>query len=371
MSTQAARIHAGRVQGVCQDRRREQRSGRRVGAGAGGPGDSAWSASRCAGLTRMGIPIRWLIGQRALGLRVLACREGLDRDVAWAHSIELADPTPWLDGGELLLTTGLRLPATDDACAAYVRRLTDAGVAALGFGSGLTHPQVPQAIVAAAETAGLPVLEVPLPTPFAAITKAVMQRLAELEYEDVVQASRTQPRMTRAALHGGAQAVVRELAVSTGSAVLLLDAAGVVRAAHPPGAAPPAPDLLAELPLGTRWRRPPARGRAGCWPCNASGWGPCPRQARAGRRAAADSRRPSAARSRGVAGRAGGGEAGAPARRAEPRERTVPAHAAGRSRHRTGRPHPPRRCRLPGRGRGACPSPVRWLAAAGVGGRRP
>ena len=27
----------------------------------------------------------------------------------WVHSSELLDPTPWLSGGELLLTTGLQL----------------------------------------------------------------------------------------------------------------------------------------------------------------------------------------------------------------------------------------------------------------------
>ncbi|GGI93710.1 PucR family transcriptional regulator [Streptomyces brasiliensis] len=195
----------------------------------------------------MGVPLRWLLGRSELRLRVLAAREQLDREVLWAHSIELADPVPWISGGELLLTTGLRLPAEADAQQKYVQRLADAGVAALGFGIGLSHDVVPADVVAAAEAAGLPLLEVPLPTPFAAVTKAVMQRLAEQQYEGVVQASRIQPRMTRAALHGGAQAVVRELAVSTGTAVLFLDHEGRTRAAHPAGVPAPAPDVLADL----------------------------------------------------------------------------------------------------------------------------
>src|SRR5689334_3188176 len=108
-----------------------------------------------------------------------------------------------------------------------------------GFGVGLSHGQVPEALLRAAAEAGLPLLEVPLPTPFVAVTKAVMERLAQQRYEGVVQASRIQPRMTRAALHGGAQAVVRELAVSTSTSVVLLDHESKVRAAHPPGAATP------------------------------------------------------------------------------------------------------------------------------------
>lgn len=188
-------------------------------------------------VSAVGVPLGWLTRRQDLGLRVLAGRGGLDRDVVWAHSIELADPAPWLNGGELVLTTGLRLAPDPAACQDYVARLRKAGVTAIGFGIGLSYEQVPEPLVEAAEEAGVPLLEVPLPTPFLAVTKAVMERLAQQQYEGLVQASRIQPRMTRAALHGGAQAVVRELAVSTGTSAVLLEHEGRVRAAHPPGAA--------------------------------------------------------------------------------------------------------------------------------------
>ncbi|WP_369220789.1 PucR family transcriptional regulator [Streptomyces sp. R39] len=187
-------------------------------------------------VSAVGVPLRWLTRQQDLRLRVLAGRGSLDRDVVWAHSIELTDPARWLNGGELVLTTGLRLAPDPAACQDYVARLTKAQATAIGFGIGLSHEQVPEPLVEAAEEAGLPLLEVPLPTPFLAVTKAVMERLAQLQYEGLAQASRIQPRMTRAALHGGAQAVVRELAVSTRTSVVLLDHEGRARAAHPPGA---------------------------------------------------------------------------------------------------------------------------------------
>ncbi|NUT52114.1 MAG: PucR family transcriptional regulator, partial [Saccharothrix sp.] len=55
------------------------------------------------------------VGQlaRELGLAVHV-DVGLDRVVAWAHSTELADPTPFLEGGELLLTTGIALGPPGD-----------------------------------------------------------------------------------------------------------------------------------------------------------------------------------------------------------------------------------------------------------------
>ncbi|MFF2028440.1 PucR family transcriptional regulator ligand-binding domain-containing protein, partial [Streptomyces sp. NPDC058171] len=146
--------------------------------------------------------------------------------------------------GELLLTTGIRLPLTAADRARYLRGLGEAGVAAVGFGTGLSHPEVPEDLVVVADEIGLPLLEIPLPTPFAAVVKRVMNRLAEQEYEAVLRASRAQPRMTRAVIQGGTGATVRELAVATSSTVLLLDLSGRVLEAHP---AQPAEDVLGEL----------------------------------------------------------------------------------------------------------------------------
>lgn len=106
-------------------------------------------------------------------------------------------------------------------------------MAAVGFGTGLSYPEVPADLVAVADEIGLPLIEVPLPTPFAAVVKRVMSRLAEQEYEAVLRASRAQPRMTRAVISGGTAATVRELAIATSATVLLLDVAGRVLESSP------------------------------------------------------------------------------------------------------------------------------------------
>ena len=41
-----------------------------------------------------------------LGLELASGQESAQAHVRWVHSTELLDPTPWLRGGELLLTTG-------------------------------------------------------------------------------------------------------------------------------------------------------------------------------------------------------------------------------------------------------------------------
>ena len=56
------------------------------------------------------------------------------------HISELDDPTPWLRGGDPLLTTGLPLRAGP---AAYVERLADAGLTGLGLGLGFGYDAAP------------------------------------------------------------------------------------------------------------------------------------------------------------------------------------------------------------------------------------
>ncbi|GAA5118324.1 PucR family transcriptional regulator [Haloechinothrix salitolerans] len=194
----------------------------------------------------MALTLRDLVAQRSLDLRVLAGEHALDRKIAWVHPTELADPTEFLDGGELLLTTGLTID--DVSVPDYVRRLVAAGVTGVGFGSGLSHAEVPQALVDAAADQRLPLLDVPHGTPFIAITKAVSAAVAADEYAAVVRTGKGQQELTRTALsRRGAGALVRKLARLVDAWVLLLDGSGEVREAAPTSARTHAEALRAEL----------------------------------------------------------------------------------------------------------------------------
>lgn len=190
-----------------------------------------------------------LVRHSALGLRVLACEDKLDAGVQWAHASELADPVPYLDGGELLLTTGLELPVGDAAAMlGYTSRLAAAGVVGLGFGVGVHHEQVPPALLGAARETGLPLLEVPQHVPFIAISKAVSADLATERYRAVTAGFAAQRELTRAALSpGGRQAVVERLAAQTDGWAALYDVTGAVGAAAPAWAARRAGKLAGEV----------------------------------------------------------------------------------------------------------------------------
>ncbi|MGW1026895.1 PucR family transcriptional regulator [Streptomyces sp. NPDC002577] len=179
-----------------------------------------------------------LVQHSALKLTVRAGEDHLDTPVRWAHVSELADPVPYMEGGELLLITALKLDAEDpEAMRRYVKRLVGAGVVGLGFAVGVNYDDIPDALVEAAEAEGLPLLEVPRRTPFLAISKAVSAAIAADQYRAVTAGFAAQRELTKQALSGGPEGLLTALAAQVDGWAALYDASGAVVAAAPEWAA--------------------------------------------------------------------------------------------------------------------------------------
>ena len=175
-----------------------------------------------------------LVHHSALKLTVRAGDDRLDVPVRWAHVSELADPVPYMEGGELLLITALKLDAEDpEAMRRYVRRLAGAGVVGLGFAVGVNYEETPKALVDAAEEEGLPLLEVPRRTPFLAISKAVSAAIAADQYRAVTAGFAAQRELTRQAQTGGPEGLLAALASQVDGWAALYDASGAVVASAP------------------------------------------------------------------------------------------------------------------------------------------
>src|SRR5215218_1422899 len=93
----------------------------------------------------MPLTVRELVRQPSLGLQVLVEGE-LDRPIRWVHATEQPDPTPYLRGGEVVLTDGVAL-RQGTAAGPYVRRLRRTGVAALGYGLIEGQAPVPASLI--------------------------------------------------------------------------------------------------------------------------------------------------------------------------------------------------------------------------------
>lgn len=201
-----------------------------------------------------------LVQHSALKLTVRAGEDRLDTPVRWAHVSELEDPVPYMDGGELLLVTAVTLHAEDpEAMGRYVRRLVGAGVVGLGFAVGVNYEDIPDALVDAARAEGLPLLAVPRPTPFLAISKAVSAAIAADQYRAVTAGFEAQRELTRAALSEGPAALLTRLAAHIDGWAALYDATGAVIAAAPDWAARRAARLTPEV---ERLRKRPAPASA-------------------------------------------------------------------------------------------------------------
>lgn len=162
-----------------------------------------------------------------LRLAVAGGAAGLPNEVSWLHVSELADPTQFLEGGELLLTTGLGIGDLDTTQRAYLRRLAEHGLAGLGFGLGFGFAEVPAAIAEEADRLGFPVLSVPYEVPFIAITKAAFAHLAGEQLERLTLALEVHERLAQAVLDGrGLQALLAIVCNHLGCSLALVDDRG-------------------------------------------------------------------------------------------------------------------------------------------------
>jgi DNA-binding PucR family transcriptional regulator len=192
-----------------------------------------------------------------LDVRLVAGEASLDLPIRWVHISELPDPTPWLSGGEVLLTTGMQLD-TPEHQREFVARLADHQLAGLGFGTGFAHEQVPEALVEFATEREFPVFEVPYELPFIAITESAFSQLVNEQYAVLRRALAEEERLERILLsERGLDALAGALATLLGAAVLVFDPRGeslVQHAFRRAVSAAPLVRLRAEIRERTRRR---------------------------------------------------------------------------------------------------------------------
>ncbi|MGN6168876.1 MAG: PucR family transcriptional regulator [Solirubrobacteraceae bacterium] len=161
-----------------------------------------------------------------LKLPVHAGEDGLDLPVRWVHISELPDPTPWLSGGELLLTTGMQLKNAESQ-RNFVERLAEHHLAGLGIGTGFRHQSVPEPLLETAAERAYPVIEVPYEVPFIAITEAAFTRLVNEHYAVLRRAIAAHERLERIVLsQRGLDALAAALASLIGGAVVVMGGRG-------------------------------------------------------------------------------------------------------------------------------------------------
>ncbi|MFE4226591.1 PucR family transcriptional regulator [Arthrobacter sp. NPDC056886] len=133
-----------------------------------------------------------------------AARAAARTQLRWIHSSEIIDIAPLLAGGELLLTGGEALAqASEERQVNYVRQLAERGVAAVAIETGAALPSLPSAMVAAAEEAGLPLIELRGVVPFVGVMQAINSMLVSDSVSQLRRADEASHAMAVELAHGG------------------------------------------------------------------------------------------------------------------------------------------------------------------------
>ncbi|MFT4084167.1 MAG: PucR family transcriptional regulator [Nocardioides sp.] len=154
---------------------------------------------------------------------VVAGASGLRRPVRWVHVSEVLGIADLLRGDELLLTTGMILPEDPAGITGYVERLADANVAALviGLGPRFAEP-LPEAMIAAADRRGLPLIALRRTIAFIDVTEEVHATLVDVQVRELQASENIHRIFSSLAVQGSTpERVLSHVAKLSGFAVVL------------------------------------------------------------------------------------------------------------------------------------------------------
>lgn len=170
------------------------------------------------------------------------------RTITGVHVSELDDPGRYLEGGELLLTTGI--PLHGRPVDMYVDRLEAQGIGAIGIGLGEGWDDAPAALVERCRTVGVPVFAVPDGAPFLDVSRAFWSITGRSGQDEALRTAHAHTRLVQAATGADPIAgIVRQMAQAIGGWVawLPLDPGAAGGVLHPASLAGLLPAVRADV----------------------------------------------------------------------------------------------------------------------------
>jgi purine catabolism regulator len=136
-----------------------------------------------------------------------------DEPIRWVHVSDLADLSAWLQGGELVLTTGAALASAPER---YLRGVAEAGAIGVVVELGTAMSSVPTEVAGIAERLDLALVALHRQIRFVDVTEVVHRRIVAAQYDEVafdrrVHETFTELSMKRASATGIVDAAARML----------------------------------------------------------------------------------------------------------------------------------------------------------------
>jgi len=106
-------------------------------------------------------------------LNIVAGKTGLDRMIRWVHFLDLPDVIPWVQGGELLIITGMGLNGDINKLKVIVREIIKKKLAGLIINIGPYIQNIPDEVIHLANRANFPIFELPWEVKIIEITQEI------------------------------------------------------------------------------------------------------------------------------------------------------------------------------------------------------
>lgn len=132
--------------------------------------------------------------------RVVAGQSALTNEIRWVHMVDHPDIAAWVQGGQLLLTTGYNWPRDEASARALIRALRERDLAGVVLAVPNFLEHFPEGSVEAANEVGLPLLELDWAIPFSAITEEIHSSIIRRQSELIERSDEIHRALTDAAV---------------------------------------------------------------------------------------------------------------------------------------------------------------------------
>lgn len=161
---------------------------------------------------------------------VVAANDYLDREVRWAHVLDVPEVSGLLKGGEFVLNTGFGVGLDGGTQRSFIRQLADQEAAAVAVELGTPYSRsLPEPMRDEAQRVRLPLIALHRKTRFVEVTQAIHRQIMGTEFALLRQADEASRQLTELALNGAPLSeLLGALSRLLANPVLLEDAAGSI-----------------------------------------------------------------------------------------------------------------------------------------------
>ncbi len=129
------------------------------------------------------LTVQDLIDIELLKLQAVAGLAGTGRLITWAHTVDLPDPWRWVSPGDLVMTTGLGLPAAEDDQVAWLEQLVQSNPSALVVAPRPDAPALTPRLLQSADRLMFPVLHASFELEFVKLSHHVIESVLQAQRE--------------------------------------------------------------------------------------------------------------------------------------------------------------------------------------------